>query len=270
MPSARTRPRDDRPLTRSEEAELVRRAAGGDLWATRRIVEAHLHLVRAIAGTYRGRGVDFEDLLQEGTLGLIRALERFDGGKGCRFAAYARWWVRQGIQRAILDQGRTIRLPASAADKLRRIALAERRLTGALGRPPRSEEVARAAQLNCAEVAELRLAAQTPSSLDATTGDGAFHGEPVAEAVDQHAERSVNWEQMVATLKGALAGLPDERQRMVLELHYGLGGEQPKTLRQIGDVLGLTAARISQLESNALAALRSVPFAETWHDAIAA
>jgi RNA polymerase primary sigma factor len=257
-------------LTRSEEAELATRAARGDLGAGRRIVEAHLSLVTAIARGYRGHGVDFEDLLQEGTLGLIRALERFDLGKGFRFATYASWWVRQGIQRAILDQGRTIRIPASAADKLRRIDQTERHLTGTLGRAPHSSELAPAAGLSPGDVAQLRLAAQEPSSLDAATRGGTFRGEPVAAGVDQDTERSDSWERMVRTLQGALAGLPDPRQRRVLELHYGLGGEQPKTLREIGGVLGLTAARISQLESNALAALRSEPAAEAWHDALAA
>jgi RNA polymerase sigma factor (sigma-70 family) len=258
------------PLLRSEEAELAQRAARGDLRAGRRIVEAHLGLVTAIARGYRGRGVDFEDLLQEGTLGLIRALAKFDAGKGFRFATYASWWVRQGVQRAIMDQGRTIRIPASAADKLRRINRAERRLCGTLGRRPHSEELARAAGLSAEDVAELRLAAQEPSSLDAATQGGTLRGEPFAEGVDQDADRRVNWELMVHTLESAVARLPDPRQKTVLELHYGLGDEQPKTLREIGDVLGLTAARISQLESNALAALRSAPAAEAWRDALAA
>jgi RNA polymerase primary sigma factor len=265
--------RGRRPLTRSREAELAKRARRGDLWATRRLIEANLNLVRSVARGYRGHGVDFDDLLQEGTLGLIRALKRFDHAKGFRFATYASWWVRQGIQRAILDQGRTIRIPASAADKLRRIDQAERRLTGTWGRTPHSEELARASGLSAADVAELRLAAQVPSSLDAATENrdfrDAFGEAPIAEGVDRDTERGDNWELMVRTLKGALAGLPDPRQRTVLELHYGLGGEQPKTLREIGDVLGLTAARISQLESNAIAALRSAPAAEVWHDALA-
>jgi RNA polymerase primary sigma factor len=265
MSPAQPRQHGNRALTRSEEAGLAARAGRGDLNATRRMIEAHRHLVTAVARGFRGHGVDFDDLLQEGTLGLIRALERFDCGKGFRFATYASWWVRQGMQRAILDQGRTIRIPASAADKLHRIDQAERRLTTALGRPPHTEELARAAGIAGAEIAELRLAAQTPSSLDA-----AMQGEPAADGVEQDADRRVDWELMVGIVKGALASLPDPRQRTVLELHYGLGGEQPKTLREIGDVFGLTAARISQLESNALAALRSVPSADAWHDAIAA
>jgi RNA polymerase primary sigma factor len=265
MSPARISQHCDRLPTRSEEADLAVRAGRGDLGAMRRMIEAHRHLVTSIARPYRGRGVDFEDLLQEGTLGLVRALERFDCSKGFRFATYASWWVRQGIQRAILDQGRTIRIPASAADKLRRIDEAERRLTVTLGRPPHTEELARAAGISGAEIAELRRAAQTPSSLDAAT-----RGEPIADSVEQDTDRSVGWELMVRTLKGALAGLPDPRQRTVLELHYGLGGEQPRTLREIGDVFGLTAARISQLESDALAALRSAPSADAWHDAIAA
>jgi RNA polymerase primary sigma factor len=271
MPGAPIRQyRSRRPLTRSEEAELARQADHGDLRAQQRIIEANLSLVSAVARGYAGHGVDFEDLLQEGILGLIRALKRFDQGKGFRFATYASWWVRQGIQRAILDQGRTIRIPASAADKLRRIEQAERHLTSTLGRSPYSSELARAAGLTAADVAELRLAAQAPSSLDAVMHKGAIRGEPIEDGIHQDTERSDSWELMVRTLRGALAGLPDSRQRTVLELHYGLGGEEPKSLREIGDVLGLTAARISQLESNALAALRSVPAAEAWHDTLAA
>jgi RNA polymerase primary sigma factor len=272
MPCAPDRPERSssrRRLASFEEVELAKRVARGDLEARRRIIEANLGLVEWIARTYLGRGVELEDLVQEGTLGLIRALGKFDSRKGARFSTYARWWVRQSIERAVADHGRTIRLPASAANKLRRMDQAERRLTGSLGRTPQSDEVSRAAGLDPADAAELRLAAEAPWSLDAGGGRGAAD-EPAVEGACYAAERALYRESMVHTLQRALGELPDPRQRRVLKLHYGLGGEAPRTLGEIGQTLGLTAARISQLERSALAALRSVPAAETWQDALGA
>jgi RNA polymerase primary sigma factor len=259
-----------RRLDRSRELELFRRIERGDLEARRKLVEANLGLVASIASAYRRSGVEVEDLIQEGVLGLTHAIGKFDPSRGCRFSTYASWWVRQSIQRAILDQGRMIRLPASAADKLRRIKQADRQLTGALGRVPAEDELARAAGLTPPDVSKLRLAAEPPTSLDAAPDAGGRQRAPVTEAVDRGAERADSWELMLDTLNGALADLPDPRQRQVLELHYGLAGDDPRTLKEIGDKLGLTAARISQLESAALAALRSVPGADQWHDALAA
>jgi RNA polymerase sigma factor (sigma-70 family) len=203
-------------------------------------------------------------------LGLIHALGKFDSSRGCRFSTYASWWIRQAVQRAILDQGRTIRLPASAADKLRRIDQAERQLTGTLGRVPDDRELARGAGLSASDVSDLRLAAEPTSSLDASSGTGRGQRAVVTEGVDRGAERTDSWELTLRTLDSALADLPDPRHRQVLKLHYGLGDEEPRTLKQIGDRLGLTAARISQLESAALAALRSVPAADHWHETLAA
>src|SRR4051794_19375065 len=153
-------------LDRSRELELVSRIQDGDLEAKRQIVEAHLGLVASIARAYQGHGVELQDLIQEGILGLIHALGKFDPSRGCRFSTYASWWVRQAVQRAILDQGRTIRLPASAAGKLRRIDQAERQLTSTLGRAPNVRELARRAGLSPSDVSELRLAAEPMSLLD--------------------------------------------------------------------------------------------------------
>jgi RNA polymerase primary sigma factor len=257
-------------LDRSREVELVRRVKEGDLEARRQIVEANLGLVASIARGYRGHGVDVQDLIQEGILGLIHALGKFDSSRGCRFSTYASWWIRQAVQRAILDQGRTIRLPASAADKLRRIDQAERQLASTLGRVPDDRELARGAGLSASDVSDLRLAAEPTSSLDASSGTGRGQRAVVTEGVDRGAERTDSWELTLRTLDSALADLPDPRHRQVLKLHYGLGDEEPRTLKQIGDRLGLTAARISQLESAALAALRSVPAADHWHETLAA
>jgi RNA polymerase primary sigma factor len=260
MPRALDRPERSssrRRLASFEEVELAKRVARGDLEARRRMIEANLGLVEWIARTYLGRGVELEDLVQEGTLGLIRALGKFDPRNGARFSTYARWWVRQSIERAVADHGRTIRLPASAANKLRRMDQAERRLAGSLGRTPQSDEVSRAAGLDPANAAELRLAAEAPWSLDARGGRGA--DEPAVEDAGYADERALDRESMVRTLQRALGELPDPRQRRVLRLHYGLGGQAPRTLSEIGQTFGLTAARISQLEQSALAALRSVP-----------
>ena len=224
-------------------------------------------LVVALARRFRGRGVEQQDLVQEGTLGLIRALSKFDYARGCRFATYASWWVRQAMQRAIQDQGRTIRLPASAAQKLQRIRQAERRNAGR--NRPDSEEVARRAGLSPDNVSALRIAAERPASLEATWNGSVADRAGAAEPPDGRAERAVTRELTHRTLSHALAELPDRRMRRVLELHYGLGGD-PISLKEIGELMGLTAARVCQLEKVALAALRSVPAADAWHDLIAA
>jgi RNA polymerase primary sigma factor len=258
------------PLGRNDEVALAKRIAGGNLESKRQLIEASLGLVRFIARRYRGRGLDYEDLVQEGTFGLIRAIDGFDPGRGYRFSTYASWWIRQAIQCAVRDRGRAIRLPAPAAEKLRTIEQAERRLTGSLGRAPRGDELAASAGMSPKNVAALRAVAERPSSLEAGRQGTGAEAERGGGDVDQDLERALSRDLTLRTLKDALATLPDLRQRQVLELHYGLGGREPKTLKQIGAQLGLTAPRISQLEHSALAALRSTPAAAEWREAAAA
>jgi RNA polymerase primary sigma factor len=254
-------------LTREDEIKLARRIVRGDLVAKQRLVEANLHLVRRIAGRQPASAIEHDDLLQEGVLGLIRAAGKFDHTKGCRFATYATWWVSQAIQRALREQSRIVRLPASATDKLRGIRAAERRLAAARGHAPDSAALSSATGLTRAELALLRAVDQPPRSLDATFEGAPLRGEPAAEDVER-AERAMDDVAVRQTLGHAIADLPDPRQRRVLELHYGLGGRRPKTLKQIAAGLALTPARISQLEKSALEALRSGPAAPTWRDAI--
>jgi RNA polymerase primary sigma factor len=253
-------------LTRGQERALARRVASGDLMAKRRLIEANLGLVKLIARGYRGRGVEYEDLVQEGTLGLIRAIRGFDHSKGFRFSTYASWWIRQAIRRAVLDQGRTIRLPASAVEKLRTVEEAELRLRDSLGRAPHDDELAGSAGVSPGRVTALRRAAEPTCSLDAKLAEVALRADSGARDAEQDAERELTRR----SLERALDELPDPRQRRVLELHFGLEGDTPKTLKEIGLLMGLTAPRISQLEHVALAALRSMPAAAEWRDGLVA
>jgi RNA polymerase primary sigma factor len=257
-------------MTRNEEAALVPRAQRGDAEARRRMIEANLGLVISIARHHRRPGLELRDLVQEGVLGLIRAIDKFDPRREVRFGTYASWWVRQAMQQAILSSGRTIRLPASAVDKLRCIDGAEQRLTAALGRAPRMSELARETGFTPECIVELRFASQVPAQLDSLgAGSRRVHGEPIAERREQDPERAMLLRQMRTTLDQAVAQLPDSRQRQILELHYGLGERQPRTLNEIGQSLDLTAARVCQLERSALAALRSLPIAELWRETVA-
>ena len=253
------------PLSRREEARLAQRTATGDLDAKRRLVEANLGLVIAIVRRYRGRGVEQQDLVQEGTLGLIRAIGKFDRRRGVRLSTYASWWIRQAVERAILEQGRTIRLPASAAEQLRWVDKARRELAARFGHFPNDDELAGRTGIKRERLAELRAAEVTPASLD----DVEQHGAEIP-AEDANPDQAIGMEPLLRTLRDALAELPDPRQRRVLELHYGLGAGRAKTLKEIGELLGLTPARICQLEKRALEALRSAPAADDWHAVLAA
>jgi RNA polymerase primary sigma factor len=258
-----------RLLSKEEESSLAMRAQAGDDQARKRMIEANLGLVISIARQQRRPGLELRDLTHEGVVGLIHAIEKFDPEREVRFATYASWWIRQAIQQAILSSGRTIRLPASAVDKLRSIARAEQRLTASLGRAPRMSELAAETGLTPENIVELRFASEQPAPLDAVVaGDRATLKEQVAARVEQDPEKAVDLDQMRLTLGVALAGLPDLRQRQILELHYGLGNQPPRTFNEIGQTLHLTAARVCQLERSALASLRSLPIAESWHETV--
>ncbi len=248
-----------RLLTPAEEIELAKRIERGDLSAKERMVNSNLRLVVSLARRYQGQGLSMGDLVQEGTLGLIRAVEKFDWRKGFRFSTYATLWIRQAIQRGLENTGRTIRLPVNVGQRARKVARIQRELTARLGREPSELEVAEAAELTPEDVAEVRKADRAPTSLDAPIGEdgetafGALIPAEQPELDDQVAETLRS-----ETLKAAIAELP-ERERTVIELRFGTADEEPHSLSQAGRRLGLTSERARQLEEQALSRLARRP-----------
>jgi RNA polymerase primary sigma factor len=247
------------PLLRAhEEVELAKRIERGDVVAKQKLVESNLRLVVWIARTYRHQGLQFLDLIQEGTLGLVRAAEKFDHRRGYKFSTYATWWIRQAIVRALADKARTIRIPVHVVEKVNRIGTAKRQLVTQLGREPTAEEIAEATGIDSADVTFIQLATQAPVSLDAPDGDE--EESPLGHRiVDERAESP--YERAAESLarqalRCALGELP-RRERQVLELRYGLRGESPRTYEEIGRSLGVTRERIRQLERRSLERLRS-------------
>jgi RNA polymerase primary sigma factor len=242
-----------RLLRPHEELELARRIEQGDLAAKDRMICANLRLVVSVARQYQGPGLSFLDLVQEGMLGLIRAVEKFDHRRGFRFSTYATWWIRQAVERARDGKGDTIRLPVNVVRKQRRIARAETQLATALDRSPTDDEVATVAQLTVDEVVAVRDAARAVASLDRRLGDGtddATFGELLGDdrpGPDEVAELTARREALMAAL-----GELGDRERVVVHLRYGLTGGEPAPLREIGRRLGLTPERVRQIESAAL------------------
>jgi RNA polymerase primary sigma factor len=244
-------------LTAVEEITLAKRVEAGDGAARRRMIESNLRLVVSIARRYRGHGVPLLDLIQEGTIGLDRAVERFEWRRGYKFSTYATWWIRQAVQRAVARHARTIRIPAYVIDRQLTLEAAAGRLTAALGRSPTNEELADATGMPLSGVAEARNAAQVSVSLNQRVGeesDGEL-GELFADgdALDplQEAAAALRRE----SIRQAVRTLP-ERQRQIVELRFGFDGDS-WTLDAIGQELGLTRERVRQLESHALARLRA-------------
>jgi len=245
-------------LTPAEERELARRKDEGDEAAKRKLIESNLRLVMSITRNYMNSGVPLLDLIQEGNLGLIRAVEKFDYRMGYKLSTYATWWIRQAVTRAIADQGRTIRLPVHVVDQVRKVMRARRLLTQKLNRDPTAEEVAEESGFDLKRVNELLDLVEDPVSLETPVGDGDSIYSDMIEDVNSEQPHEVLAELLRSVeLQGALSSL-SERMRHVLELRFGLTGQIPKTLEEVGSDLGVTRERVRQLESRALRELQAV------------
>jgi RNA polymerase primary sigma factor len=244
-------------LTPAEERELARLKDEGDEAAKRRLIESNLRLVMSITRNYVNSGVPLLDLIQEGNLGLIRAVEKFDYKMGYKLSTYATWWIRQAVTRAIADQGRTIRLPVHVVDQVRRVMRARRILTQKLNREPLIEEIAKESGFEVKRVRELLDLVEDPVSLETPVGDGdSMYGDMIEDVNSERPDESLAEMLRSAELQTALAQL-SERMRHVLELRFGLTGAVPKTLEEVGAELGVTRERVRQLESRALRELQA-------------
>ena len=266
-----SRVREGRLLDAGEERDLSRRAREGDRMARRRLIESNLRLVISIAKKYRGRGVPFEDLIQEGNAGLIRAVEKFDPEMGNRFSTYATWWIRQGVTRAVADHARTVRLPAHVVDSLYRLRRAENSLSIELGRDATEEELAERLDTKPEDARRLREVGQPISSINARVGSGGDEGAEMGDLLadersgDDYVRVEVGqWEQ---TLVEAVRSLP-EREARVLEMRHGLDGGSNRTLREVSEVLGISQERARQVEIKALRTIRTGRYAGTLRRAL--
>ncbi len=263
------RVRGGKLLDADEEKDLSRRARGGDARARRKLIESNLRLVISIAKKYRGRGVLFEDLIQEGNAGLIRAVEKFDPEMGNRFSTYATWWIRQAITRAVADHARTVRLPAHVVDAIYRMRRAENTLSIELGREATEEELVERLGVKPEEARRLREVGQPISSINAriNSEEGSEVGEllPDERSGDDYARvEAGQWE---LTLVEAVRSLP-EREAKIIEMRHGLDGGETRTLREVSEELGISQERARQVEIKALRTIRTGRYASTLRHAL--
>jgi RNA polymerase primary sigma factor len=244
-------------LTRAEELDLARRKDLGDEQAKQRLVECNLRLVIAMARAYSSSGVPLLDLIQEGNMGLMRAVEKFDYRRGYKLSTYATWWIRQSMTRAIADQARTIRLPLHVLDLVKKIHRANRTLAQKLGRDPLPSEIAAELDIPIERVLELQRTIEDPVSLEGPVGDGESNFADLVEDTNaRQPEAAVTRSQREQELRAALEELGD-RTRLVLEARFGLNDREPATLEQVGAEIGVTRERVRQIETRALRELEA-------------